>query len=159
MPKNLYEFCYDYLDEMKFVFERKNSGNNIHKKDKSRPYNCKNKRKLPYFAHPWKLICFSHLSNDISSFTAHVDHSVGVASIQVTNLQPGQYIACVCDHKWWIGNSCEISQEEYDVLIIFMYSHRISRTFHWPARKDVLHIWTAHYHYYDTYSSCHGIVI
>ena len=51
-------------------------------------------------------------------------------------LQPGQYVACLYDGFWWIGNIYEVDHKERDTLIEFMHPHRITRHFYWPEKKD-----------------------
>jgi hypothetical protein len=78
------------------------------------------------------------VSNDASSFLAHVNQSTEIdcAYMPVVRLQPGLYVACIYDNNWWVGNVCETSVEEHDALVSFMHPHGIARSFHWPVRKD-----------------------
>ena len=47
----------------------------------------------------------SRVSNDATSFLAKISAAEQV--VQVTDLQPGQYVACIYEKKWWIGNIFE----------------------------------------------------
>ena len=44
--------------------------------------------------------------------------------------QPGKYIACMYDERWYIGNIVERSDEHNDLPCIFM--RRIGTTLSWP---------------------------
>lgn len=80
----------------------------------------------------------SVVSNDTSSFITSVDQSVEMRFpyIPVAVLQPVQDTACIYDNNWWIGNMCEISIEEQDALINFMFPHGTAQLFHWRTRHD-----------------------
>lgn len=89
-----------------------------------------------------KEIRVRRVSNDGAVFTAVVDKSARFEChqddiITTSNLQVGQYVACVYDNKWWIGNICEISTEENDTLITFMHPQGPAQSFYWPERRDV----------------------
>ena len=85
-----------------------------------------------------KKIRISRVLNDTSSFIAHADRSVRseMRFVPIANLQPGQYIACIYDNNWWIGNISQISVDNYDALINFMHLHGPASFFHWPLRND-----------------------
>ena len=59
------------------------------------------------------------------------------AQPNLTSCQPGGYIACIYDHKWYIGNIIQRNDDEQDVYISFMNPGR-GNTFEWPPenRKD-----------------------
>lgn len=80
----------------------------------------------------------SRVSNDTTSFTASINQNFEIQNngIKVANLMPGQYIACIYDNLWWIGNICEISEEQHDAFISFMHPHGPAPSFHWPDRND-----------------------
>lgn len=80
----------------------------------------------------------SKVSNDTTSFEATIGQSNkrSLFATNIANLQPGQYIACIYDGKWWIGNICEISDEQHDALVNFMQRHGPAQSFYWPARND-----------------------
>lgn len=77
----------------------------------------------------------SRVSADCTSFMATLSVSDKVF-VKAANLQPGQYVACIYDTKWWIGNVCKVSLEEEDALINFMHPHGPCRNFHWPSTLD-----------------------
>ena len=52
-------------------------------------------------------------------------------------LQPGQYVVCIYDNHWWIGNISVACKEEHDSLINFMHSHGTTKQFHWPLQKNI----------------------
>jgi hypothetical protein len=85
-----------------------------------------------------KQICISRVSTDTLFFTTYIDQSAETSFeyVPVANVQPGQYVACIYDNSWWIGNICEISVQEHDALINFLHPHGIARSFHWPTRQD-----------------------
>ena len=60
------------------------------------------------------------MSNDSVSFIANVFKKEHV-QVSCTELQPGQYVACIYETKWWIGNVCKVSVEEQDAQISFMH--------------------------------------
>ena len=72
----------------------------------------------------------SRVSNDASSFIAHVDRSVRseMPFVPIANLQPGQYIACIYDNNWWIGNISQISVDNHDALISILMDQLASFT-------------------------------
>lgn len=78
------------------------------------------------------------MSGDAVSFIAKISNSdeLDLVETKISNLQPGQYVACIYDNKWWIVNSCDVSLEEHDALINFMHPHGPARSFFWPSRKD-----------------------
>lgn len=83
-------------------------------------------------------VTVSRVSSDCVSFLAHLyqpeTQSLG---LKVSELQPGQFVACIYDNVWWIGNICEISLSEQDASIDFMHPHGPNASFHWPVRKDI----------------------
>lgn len=80
----------------------------------------------------------SKVSNDTTAFVASIRQHTKISSqsTKFANLQPGQYIACIYDNEWWIGNICEVSFEHHDVLVKFMRPHGPSQSFYWPKQKD-----------------------
>ena len=57
--------------------------------------------------------------------------------LTVYDYQPGQYLACSYDGKWWVGNIQEICMEEKDLKVSFMHPHGPSKSFKWPGNQDV----------------------
>ena len=72
-----------------------------------------------------------------------IDAAAG-AAVPIATYQPGQYVACIYDQDWYIGNVVEIAEEHDDVLVTFM-TRRVS-TLSWPpeTRKDECWIPTQH---------------
>ena len=58
------------------------------------------------------------------------------STISLSDLIPGGYVACKYDEHWWLGNICEISEEEQDVKVKFMHPHGPARTYSWPRKED-----------------------
>lgn len=139
-PCNLFEFCDEHLTGIKFFFVSNDEVEASRKGQEERfkhGHTVAGTRENHHFVPiDEKQIRVSRVSNDTASFIAHVDRSAEIEPMPVVNLQPGQYVACVYENNWWIGNVCETSVEECDVLINFMHPHGIARSFHWPARKD-----------------------
>lgn len=57
--------------------------------------------------------------------------------LRISQLLPGNYVACIYDDKWWIGNIVEALVEESDTLIKFMCPHGLASSFYWPKRHDI----------------------
>lgn len=49
--------------------------------------------------------------------------------------QPGQYVACVYDSNWYLGNIIERSDTNHDVLVNFMQKQESNRL-SWPLHQD-----------------------
>ena len=66
------------------------------------------------------------------------------AAVPIATYQPGQYVTCIYDQDWYIGNVVEIAEEHDDVLVTFT-TRRVS-TLSWPpeTRKDECWIPTQH---------------
>lgn len=62
----------------------------------------------------------------------------------VVNLQPGQFVACVYDGEWWLGNVLEICTDNNDAKISFMHPHGPAASFFWPLTEDICWVPTAH---------------
>ena len=141
-PLDLFNFCDEHLGGIKFLFFEKDKIEAIRMVQEERfkdGHTIAGTRENHQFV-PMndKQIRVSRVSNDTSSFIAHVNRSVGVALtyVPVVNLQPGQYIACIYDNNWWIGNIAEISTEDHDASINFMHPHGVATSFHWPLKND-----------------------
>ena len=52
------------------------------------------------------------------------------------NLQPGQFIACIYDGQWWLGNILEVCTENNDAKVSFMHPHGPATSFFWPTKID-----------------------
>jgi len=75
------------------------------------------------------------LSADAIFSVVQFDDGTSLGSIY-EDYQPGQYVACVYDAQWYIGNIVERSDENSDVMVKFM--KRSGLKLSWPAesRKD-----------------------
>ncbi|GBM70365.1 hypothetical protein AVEN_129679-1 [Araneus ventricosus] len=60
------------------------------------------------------------------------------SSAILQHLEPSlhNYVACVYEENWWIGQVSELNKEEGDYTIAFMHPHGPSETFYWPERQD-----------------------
>lgn len=83
------------------------------------------------------------ISFDVEFSTVHFDQSkttIGVSAlVQKDCLQPGSYVACIYDNKWYVGNIVERNETEQDLLIKFM-RRSDDRTLSWPTRTDECYI-------------------
>lgn len=73
----------------------------------------------------------SRVSNDNSYFIS----SAGRCMPQM-DIRPGQYIACIYDGHWWLGNVIQLSDQFEDAEIKFMHPHGPSASFKWPQKDD-----------------------
>lgn len=80
----------------------------------------------------------SRVSDDDARFVAQ-EHSNNQINIQI-----GQYVSCLYDGKWWLGNILEINAEYEDVKVQFMHPPGPAASFHWPVREDVCWVPNAH---------------
>ena len=78
----------------------------------------------------------SRVSGQETHFTCAETASADAPSSQPSS-QPGDYIACLYDGRWWIGSVCSISEEHDDVQVNFMHPHGPAPAFKWPQREDV----------------------
>jgi len=79
------------------------------------------------------------ISSDVgSSLIRFCPDAVGdIASAVDTGIsyQPGQYVACIYDADWHIGNIVDRSDSNHDVLVNFMLQ-KDNKRFAWPSRED-----------------------
>src|SRR5215469_12071295 len=123
-PEDLFNFCNANINGIKFFFiskeeveEEKASRRKIPaRKGHTLAGTRENHHFLPIDI---TTIQVSRVSNDATSFLAKISAAEQV--VQVIDLQPRQYIACIYEKKWWIGNICEISVEERDAFISLMH--------------------------------------
>lgn len=54
-----------------------------------------------------------------------------------TDYKGGQYIACMYDGNWWLGNITERDYDQVDVKVTLMHPHGPAATFRWPRREDI----------------------
>ena len=57
--------------------------------------------------------------------------------IDITQINPPQYIVCIYDENRWIGLASEIDIINVDVQVKFMHPPYPSRFYMWPRREDV----------------------
>ena len=80
-----------------------------------------------------------YVSGDVSgTFGSHQ------AACNVTNLQPGQFVACVYDGHWWLGNVVDICTDNNDAKLSFMHPHGPAAAFFWPTTIDKCWVPTVH---------------
>ena len=41
----------------------------------------------------------------------------------LSDMIPGQYVACLYDQQWWISNICALLEEQLGVQVQFMHPH------------------------------------
>lgn len=148
-PKQLYEWGCGQIQNVKFFFIAKEEviAHEVEQRQRfviaktvsgTRNHHC-------YIPSPDRTLVVMRISGDDSSFVAHLFQVPPTPQCQaespashVTSSQcrPGQYIACMYDGKWWVGNIRELCQEENDVMVSFMHPHGPARSFRWPARED-----------------------
>ena len=66
------------------------------------------------------------ISSDDSFTQMAVVDIDAAAAVPIATYQPGQYVACIYDQDWYIGNVVEIAEEHDDVLVTLM-TRRVSR--------------------------------
>lgn len=137
---DFYQFCMDNITGIQFTFV---TSHEIERSKKFLQCRFENARTVPgtrdnhYFLPCDKgMLKVSRVSADTSFFVAQVDKGSDSTTLLNTNVQPGQYICCVYDSKWWLGNVMETSDEHEDLRVQFMHPHGPNRTFHWPASID-----------------------
>jgi hypothetical protein len=82
---------------------------------------------------PWQdgSLRMFRLSADATSTDACTDRCD-----ETPNLQPGQYVAAVYDHKWYIGCVVTVDEAMGDVKFNFMCRIRKTCNFKWPTHQD-----------------------
>ena len=78
------------------------------------------------------------MSGDTAHFTARTAYERSL------DVEPGWYISCVYDGRWWIGTVIDKSEEFQDVSVKFMPPAGPAASFHWPVREDVCHVPFSH---------------
>lgn len=140
-PYDLFKFCDDSIPGIKFFYVPKEEIEKI-QPDQERRFAKGHTIAGTRENHQFRPINFnklqvSRVSNDATAFTVNAfEADEEISYISNANLQPGQYVTCMYDNFWWVGNVCEVSHEEQDVLISFMHPHGSARSFHWPTTKD-----------------------
>ena len=77
----------------------------------------------------------SRVSEDVLTFTESVAEP-DVSSVPANTYLPGQYVACMYDRCWWLGNVIMVADDNADIQINFMHPKGPSHSFAWPTRKD-----------------------
>ncbi len=140
-PDDLYSFCRDNITGITSIFVSKEEIKSVHEAQISR-FACgstvagtrENHHFIPVDKNH---IQVSRVSGDITSFIATFGSAEAPhVQVQLSDLEPGRYVACMYDEKWWIGNVCENSEEEKDSMISFMHPNGPSNQFCWPSRRD-----------------------
>lgn len=142
-PRQMFEWASNNIKGIKFLYI---STNNV-------TYNAKRFKLAERFANSITLKgtrshhCFimtgngqlmmKRLSDDVhqtKEFTSVVHNKVNV-----DELQPGKFVACVYDKKWYIGCILEYCEDQNDVKVDFMKQSEISAIFRWPSesRRDI----------------------
>ena len=59
-------------------------------------------------------------------------------TLDATTCQPGQYVAAIYDHKWYIGLIADRSDEGEDILVKFMKTTQSKESYRltWPRQDD-----------------------
>ncbi|XP_063243365.1 uncharacterized protein LOC134542780 [Bacillus rossius redtenbacheri] len=53
----------------------------------------------------------------------------------INDFQVGQFVACVYDQNWWMGQITGISKELNDMTVSFMHPHGPAKGFQWPQES------------------------
>jgi hypothetical protein len=94
---------------------------------------------------PNKKLCAYRVSGDESHFEVNIvqageeeegEEAAGVP-IEIADCQPGKYVACLYDGKWWVGSILEVDEKLKDLNVSFMAPHGPAKSYGWPRRKDV----------------------
>ena len=140
IPSDLFRFCGKQLHGIKFVFITKQEIEATRPLQEKRFENgCTvpgTRENHCFKSIDEKRVWISRVSKDTASFITSVVQSSDCPIVSINSIQPGDYIACVYDNKWWIGNFCDTSLEERDALASFMHPHGPVYSFQWPQKKD-----------------------
>ena len=142
-PLNLYDFCKESITGISFIYVDSDEVDNI-KDNQEKRFSTGNTVAGTRDNHKFvpvneNQVCVSRISNDNTSFIANVNESYNNNStklVSLSDLSPGNFVACIYDAHWWIGHVCEISEEQEDVFIDFMHPHGMAQSFYWPSTKD-----------------------
>jgi hypothetical protein len=146
-PMQLYEWGNDHLENVKFFYIPKEMvvehEVKLHQRFQmaktvpgTRNHHC-------YIPTEDGKLSVRRISGDDSSFvidilpsTPQCQADIQKSKVESSQCMPGQYVACMYDEKWWVGNIRELCHEENDVLVNFMHPNGPARSFSWPARED-----------------------
>ena len=91
----------------------------------------------------------SRISGDDTFFTPKVSDEDDLIPVTAAveppqEYKPGQYVACMYDGHWWLGNIIELDYDQDDVKVTFMHPCGPASTFRWPRREDICWVPTGH---------------
>ena len=87
-----------------------------------------------------------YIGSDIEQSTSQQSHDEpATLPVDVNLYQPGRYIACVYDNRWYIGNIMQRNDEKQDVYVNFMKEHRGNK-FSWPSENLKDQCWVPFQH-------------
>jgi len=153
-PKDLYEWAQAHIKHVTFFFISKEEVASHRKQQLERFKHSKTvagtRSHHSYIPGEHRKLLVKRVSGDETAFEVavtdfqdevrRVTPAPGPTLAQAVTLiqcEPGQYVGCLYDNKWWVGLIREKSDEEGDLLIVFMHPHGPARSFHWPAREDI----------------------
>ena len=73
-------------------------------------------------------------SEDNAFFDVH-DFKI-FRNVDINDVAPSTYIACVYDSAWWVGLVEKVNTIESEVSVTFMHPHWPRKTFNWPSIVD-----------------------
>jgi len=135
---DLYNWCVEAIENIVFFFVDTSQFHDLSQEQEKRFSHAKTvpgTRSFHWFV-PLSTtkIQVGYISGDISGTFGSQQ-----AAMRDLNLQPGQFVACVYDGEWWLGNITEISTDNDDVKVSFMHPHGPATSFCWPSTID--HCW------------------
>lgn len=141
IPADLFAYCDENISSIIFIFVPKEEIESARAVQEKRFEKCQTvagtRDNHQFKPASQNSVTVSRVSSDSVSFVAHLyQPETQALGLKVSELQPGQFVACIYDNVWWIGNICDISVSEHDALIDFMHPHGPAASFHWPLRKD-----------------------
>ena len=142
-PLNLYDFCKESVSGITFIYVASDEVDSVQDNQEKR-FSTGNTVAGTRDNHKFvpvneNQVCVSRVLNDNISFIANVNGSCNNNStklVSLSHVSPGNFIACIYDAHWWIGNVREISEEQEDFLIDFMHPHGMAQLFYWPCSMD-----------------------
>ena len=125
-PLNLYDFCKESFTAISFIYVDSDEVDNI-KHNQEKQFSTGNTVAGTRDNHKFlpvneNQVCVSRISNDNTYFIANVNENYNNNStklVSLSDLSPGNFVACIYDAHWWVGHVCEISELLY-----------------WPSTKD-----------------------
>jgi hypothetical protein len=134
-PHDLYSWCIENIKNIVFFFIDTSEFTEISKEQEKRFSLAKTipgTRSFHWFVPLSTMeVQVGYVSGDVSgTFGSHQ------AACSVTNLQQGQFVACIYDGQWWLGNITEICSDNNDAKVSFMHPHGPAASFFWPTMVD-----------------------